>query len=248
MPIPKPHKDENKDHFIDRCMGDDAMQEYDEDQRAAICYRQWRDRAEHAGEKPMARSFAHLVGLGKRSRAEDAEEERKDRQERDEEEARAKAAEDEDDIEEGETEEEKKDREAKAKKKAKAEDDDYEDGDDDGDKEEMRGHGTISRARARERGRIAAILAAPQAALNLPLAVELACNSTMSRDEALRILARTPVPARADRAGRNPRIGHGGGIGPGFDGSARIQSMWDTAFARVVPAMHRARLMNGVNR
>ena len=41
MPIPKPHKGEKKKDFISRCMGDDTMQEYDQEQRAGICYTQW---------------------------------------------------------------------------------------------------------------------------------------------------------------------------------------------------------------
>jgi HK97 family phage prohead protease len=41
MPLPKPQPDESEDDFIARCMGDDVMQEYDKDQRLAICYSQW---------------------------------------------------------------------------------------------------------------------------------------------------------------------------------------------------------------
>ena len=43
MPLPKPHKDEEKDDFISRCMGNDTMKdEYpDNDQRLAVCYTQW---------------------------------------------------------------------------------------------------------------------------------------------------------------------------------------------------------------
>jgi hypothetical protein len=44
MPIPKPHKGEKKQDFISRCMGDGVMnKEYDQKQRAAICYSQWKD-------------------------------------------------------------------------------------------------------------------------------------------------------------------------------------------------------------
>lgn len=44
MPIPKPKDDENQDEFIERCMGDDTMQEEypDNDQRLAVCYDAWR--------------------------------------------------------------------------------------------------------------------------------------------------------------------------------------------------------------
>lgn len=46
MPIPKPRDDESQDEFIERCMGDDVMnEEYpDRDQRYAICMTRWRDR------------------------------------------------------------------------------------------------------------------------------------------------------------------------------------------------------------
>ena len=46
MPIPKPKKDEKKDDFISRCMGDDVMNtEYpDQDQRMAVCSTQWRNK------------------------------------------------------------------------------------------------------------------------------------------------------------------------------------------------------------
>ena len=42
MPLIKPKKRESKDDFIDRCMSNDTMKkEYDQKQRAAICYDQW---------------------------------------------------------------------------------------------------------------------------------------------------------------------------------------------------------------
>jgi ATP-dependent Clp protease protease subunit len=43
MPLPSPRPDEDKDDFIDRCMGDDVMtEEYpDESQRRAVCEKQW---------------------------------------------------------------------------------------------------------------------------------------------------------------------------------------------------------------
>jgi len=45
MPIPEPRKDEYQKDFIERCMGNSVMmKEYpDNKQRAAICYRQWRE-------------------------------------------------------------------------------------------------------------------------------------------------------------------------------------------------------------
>jgi HK97 family phage prohead protease len=43
MPMPKPKKDETKDEFIERCMGDSVMNEDypDNDQRYAVCLSQW---------------------------------------------------------------------------------------------------------------------------------------------------------------------------------------------------------------
>jgi len=37
MPIPKPNENENEQEFMDRCMSDDTMQEYENDERLAIC-------------------------------------------------------------------------------------------------------------------------------------------------------------------------------------------------------------------
>jgi HK97 family phage prohead protease len=42
MPIPKPGAEENREDFISRCMSNDTMQEYDREQRAGICFNQWR--------------------------------------------------------------------------------------------------------------------------------------------------------------------------------------------------------------
>jgi hypothetical protein len=50
MPIPKPIKDEKEDDFMQRCMSNEVMQEYEQDQRAAICHNQWRDRNKKEGE------------------------------------------------------------------------------------------------------------------------------------------------------------------------------------------------------
>jgi len=46
MPIPKPRNDETEEEWIERCMGNNTMQEeYPEnDQRLAVCYTQWRER------------------------------------------------------------------------------------------------------------------------------------------------------------------------------------------------------------
>jgi hypothetical protein len=47
MPVPKPKSGESKDDFLDRCMGDDKMvDEYEQDQRYAICMSKWEDKNE----------------------------------------------------------------------------------------------------------------------------------------------------------------------------------------------------------
>ena len=63
MPIPSPHAGESQDDFIDRCMGSDAMQEYDQDQRAAVCFDAWRERAAEPtrkGSRDMATQIHEL--------------------------------------------------------------------------------------------------------------------------------------------------------------------------------------------
>lgn len=46
MPIPKPHKGQDEEKFMQDCMSDKVMnKDYtDQKQRAAICYRQFRTR------------------------------------------------------------------------------------------------------------------------------------------------------------------------------------------------------------
>jgi len=43
MPIPQPNSSETEQDYISRCMGDETMQEYEQDQRSAICYSTYRD-------------------------------------------------------------------------------------------------------------------------------------------------------------------------------------------------------------
>ena len=43
MPIPQPREDEKEQEFVGRCMADEGMvKEYEEEQRAAICYSTWK--------------------------------------------------------------------------------------------------------------------------------------------------------------------------------------------------------------
>jgi hypothetical protein len=45
MPVPQPNPNETQDDFVSRCMGDKAMvKDFEQQQRAAVCYRTWKDR------------------------------------------------------------------------------------------------------------------------------------------------------------------------------------------------------------
>lgn len=44
MPIPKPKSQESKKDYLQRCMADSTMQEYDQEQRYAICQNKWSDK------------------------------------------------------------------------------------------------------------------------------------------------------------------------------------------------------------
>lgn len=46
MPIPSPSNQEQKDKFIDRCMGDSVMNKEfpDEKQRYAVCQKKWTEK------------------------------------------------------------------------------------------------------------------------------------------------------------------------------------------------------------
>jgi ATP-dependent protease ClpP protease subunit len=58
MPLPKPKPKEEQKDFISRCMGDGVMNKEfpEQEQRAAVCYRQWREK-DKKGEVNMA--FTH---------------------------------------------------------------------------------------------------------------------------------------------------------------------------------------------
>lgn len=48
MPLPSP-KNESKRQFISRCMQDEVMKkEYEDEQRAAVCYSIWKDKKSSA--------------------------------------------------------------------------------------------------------------------------------------------------------------------------------------------------------
>jgi hypothetical protein len=61
MPIPKPRNGENQSDFMGRCMSNPTMvEEYDQDQRAAVCGTAWRNRnkkEENTMEDKITRLF-----------------------------------------------------------------------------------------------------------------------------------------------------------------------------------------------
>jgi hypothetical protein len=212
-----------------------------------------------------ALSFAHLTGFGsassKGSRAEDddedkkksrrAEDDRDDDDDDDKKEGRADG--DDPDAEDGDDDKKKSRRassddhdddeedkpKSKKAKRAKADGDDPEDdpdAEDDDDEDEMRGSSAASKARGRERARIATILSSKHAAKNLPMALNLACNTTLTRKQVLAVLRDTPAahtsaPANGHRAGRNPNLGTDRADSP--NRSAAVASRWDRAMTKV---------------
>lgn len=57
MPLPRPSENESRDTFISRCMGNDTMNNDfpDNDQRMAVCQRQWEDRNKGGNSMPISR-------------------------------------------------------------------------------------------------------------------------------------------------------------------------------------------------
>lgn len=62
MPIPTPGNDEDERAFMDRCMGDDAMQEYDPDQRAGVCSTAYAKRAQKSAREVAVWREADAAG------------------------------------------------------------------------------------------------------------------------------------------------------------------------------------------
>lgn len=193
-------------------------------------------------------SFAHLVGIGKRARAEEEEKPA----ERDHEDGQAKKAEDEkeqewakkaEDDPEREQGEDESDEDYKARMKKMDEDEDEvqaeededdekaEDEDDDKDTE-MRGSSPVAKARRREQRRCAAIFSSKMAARNPVLAANLAFKTRMTRKEAIAVLEGTPAPAglNINRASKNPNIGNG--RSSDMSSKEAVNKSLDHAFAR----------------
>jgi hypothetical protein len=104
-------------------------------------------------------------------------------------------------------------------------------GDEDDDDAEMRGRSAVAAARRRERARCEAILTSRQAAANPELAFSLAFETSMTRQEALRALAKAPAAPAAGRSARNPNLGAGGERSG--SSTQAIQAGWGQAFAKV---------------
>jgi hypothetical protein len=112
------------------------------------------------------------------------------------------------------------------------EDDDVEKDD---DEEEMTGKGKKAAARRRERARCRAVLTSPHAAKNPGVAMYLALQTAMPRQQVLAMLEAMPkgaVGLDARMAGvPQPPVGAGATSQPG-QGAVAIASAWDTAFAK----------------
>jgi len=221
-----------------------------------------------------ASRFAHFAGLSRRSRAAEDdhdEDEPKGKKSKaadgdeDEDEPkgkRSKASDDDGDEPKGkkskaadgdEDEDEPKGKKSKASdddededepkgKKSKASDGDDEEDD---DKDEMHGRSAKASARLREQERIAAILGNKAAANNLPLAISLACETRMTRQEALAVLRgqagrsqrdddddrddRRSRHAREDRSSRNVNLNGGGAD---VTGPQAVAKGWEAAFTK----------------
>ena len=121
-----------------------------------------------------------------------------------------------------------------------AETEDGEEGEDDDvekddDEEELAGKGKKASARRRERARCRAVLTSPHAAKNPGVAMYLALQTAMPRQQVLAMLEAMPKGAGgldARMAGvPQPPVGAGAAPQPGH-GAVAIASAWDAAFAK----------------
>lgn len=117
--------------------------------------------------------------------------------------------------------------------------------DDDDDQDELNGKGAKAQARRREQARITHILSSPAAANNLALAVSLACETRMSRQQAVKVLKGQSDNrrdddrrdrdggnrhARRDRQDRNVALGSDATEPSGKQG---VKASWDAAWKKV---------------
>src|SRR5262245_3502119 len=60
MPLPRPRKGESQSDFMDRCMGSEAIKEFDEhEQQVAVCMAQWKKGA-NSMDETIERRFMPL--------------------------------------------------------------------------------------------------------------------------------------------------------------------------------------------
>jgi hypothetical protein len=118
---------------------------------------------------------------------------------------------------------------------AEIEDGEDDDVEKDDDEEEMAGKGRKASARRRERARCRAVLTSPHAAKNPGVAMYLALQTAMPRQQVLAMLEAMPKGAGgldARMAGvPQPPVGAGAAPQPGQSAVA-IASAWDAAFAK----------------
>jgi len=209
-----------------------------------------------------ASRFAHFAGLSRASKRSDDDDQRdemseddndKDAEDDDDEQPegkrsrRAKRSEDdndgkdaEDDDDDGKdaSDDDEEQPEGKRSRRAKRseDDDDGKDAEDDDDKQEMTGRSAAASARRRERERVTAILSSSHAANNPVLAVSLACDTTMTRKEAIAVLkgqkgVGNAAPDRSSRESRNSNLGASAG---GADQQKpKAGSSWDRSLAKL---------------
>lgn len=163
-----------------------------------------------------ARSFAHLQGTAPKGKVAESEEDKKDQAEgEDKDKKDDETAEDEkppaNDKEKGSKSKKAKKAKCDDEEMAESEDDDAGDDEDDEDDEDEKekkekaelalSSGAVASARGRERARCSAIFSHEAAAGRTELAANLAFNTTMTANEAVRILGSVPA-APAAKSGR----------------------------------------------
>lgn len=150
---------------------------------------------------------------------------------------RRAADDDDDDDGKGASDDDEDDQPKGKRGKGASDDDDDKDADDDDD--EMKGKGATAQARRREQSRISHILGHKAAAANPVLAVSLACDTRMTRREAVAVLESQPAGgtttgsdnrhSRRDRQDRNVALGSDASQPTG---KQAVNASWDAAFKR----------------
>lgn len=126
------------------------------------------------------------------------------------------------------------------KRSKKAEEDEDDKSAEDDDEDEMKGKSAAASARRREQARITHIVTHKAAANNPVLALSLACDTRMTRQEAVALLKAQPAQearedggnrhARRDRQDRNASLG---GDAPAQTGKQAVAASWDATLKKV---------------